>query len=184
VTAVVGRSCGSCTLCCKVLKILELNKPQGAWCQHCKPGAGCKIYTERPLECRTFECGYQTQAELGEEWKPDRSKIVLVVEPEANRITAHVDPQRPDAWMREPFHTQLRQWAAAATPHRGQVIATVGRRAFMIFPDRDTDLGLVDDDELIVTTERKTPFGVELVASKIHKDDPRAQNLVPHTPIP
>jgi hypothetical protein len=184
VTAVVGRSCGSCTLCCKVLKILELNKPQGAWCQHCKPGAGCKIYTERPLECRTFHCGYQTQAELGEEWKPDRSKIVLVVEPEANRITAHVDPQRPDAWTREPFHTQLRQWAAAAAPHRGQVIATVGRRAFMIFPDRDTDLGLVDDDELIVTTERKTPFGVELVASKIHKDDPRAQNLVPHTPIP
>ena len=39
----------------------------------------------------------------------DRSKIILVAEPGANRITARVDPQRPDAWTREPFHTQLRQ---------------------------------------------------------------------------
>jgi hypothetical protein len=64
------------------------------------------------------------------------------------------------------------------------VIATVGRHAFVILPNRNADLGFVDDDEPIVTTERKTPFGVELDASKVHKDDPRAQNLIPTTITP
>jgi hypothetical protein len=64
------------------------------------------------------------------------------------------------------------------------VIATVGRHAFMIFPNRVADIGFVEDDELIVTTERKTPFGIELDASKIRKDDPRAQSLIPRTITP
>ena len=174
---VPGRNCGDCTLCCKVLKITELNKPQGAWCWHCKPGVGCKIYPERPQECRTFHCGYLTQARLGEEWKPNHSKMIVVAE-DGNRITAHVDAQRPDAWKREPFYSQLKEWAAAAVPYGGQVEVGIGRRTYVILPDKDVDLGEVGDDELIVTEERATPTGIELNAYKIHKSDPRAQHLV------
>ena len=47
----------------------------------------------------------------------------------------------------------------------------------MVFPDREVDLGVVGEDELIVISERATPFGVELDASKICKDDPRAGAL-------
>jgi hypothetical protein len=178
---VAGRRCGDCTLCCKVLKIVELNKPQGAWCQHCKPGKGCQIYSGRPHECQRFYCGYLLQENLGEEWKPNHSKIIIVTELNGNRISAHVDPQRPDAWKREPFYNQLKQWAKAVLPSRGQVVACVGRHAYMIFPDRDVDLGLVGDDELIVTRERSTPSGTMLDAYKIHKDDPRARTLVPNS---
>jgi hypothetical protein len=175
---VLGRSCGECTLCCKVLKITALNKPQGVWCPHCKPGNGCLIYEDRPQECRSFFCGYLTQSELGDDWKPSLSKIILVAELEGNRIAAHVDPQRPDAWRREPYYTQLKRWAEAAVPHRGQVVACVGQHMYMIFPNRDVDLGVIGDDELLVTGERQTPFGVRLEAYKIHKDDPKAQQLV------
>jgi hypothetical protein len=46
---------------------------------------------------------------------------------------------------------------------------------YMILPDREVDLGIVAEDELIITGERPTPLGVKLEAFKIHKDDPRAQ---------
>ena len=144
---VPSRSCGTCTLCCKVLSITELRKPQGSWCTHCKPGRGCTIYFNRPTECKAFYCGYLTQRELDDEWKPDRSKIVLVAELDGNRIVAHVDPQRPEAWRRDPFYSQLKLWAEAAVPYRGQIAACVGRHMYMVLPDRDVDLGVVADDD-------------------------------------
>jgi hypothetical protein len=46
-----GRSCGSCSQCCKTLSINapELTKPMDRWCEFCKPGkGGCTVYSERP----------------------------------------------------------------------------------------------------------------------------------------
>jgi len=54
------RSCGTCTLCCKVLAVDELKKPHGKWCAHCKTGQGCGIYDTRPAECRDFRCTWLT----------------------------------------------------------------------------------------------------------------------------
>jgi hypothetical protein len=172
-----GRTCGACTLCCKLLEVPALKKPQGVWCHHCTPGRGCMAYSTRPRECSDFVCGYLTNPDLGEEWKPSQSRIMLTFEPESNRIAAYVDPQRPDAWKREPYYSKLKQWARAAVPHRGQVAACAGRRTYIVFPDRDVDLGEVSHEELIVITERTTPLGVQLDAVKIRKDDPRARTL-------
>ena len=30
-----GRTCGTCTLCCKAVAVEELAKPIGDWCPHC-----------------------------------------------------------------------------------------------------------------------------------------------------
>ena len=43
-----GRSCGSCSECCRLIGVEELAKPAGQWCTHCDPGHGCRIYPERP----------------------------------------------------------------------------------------------------------------------------------------
>jgi Fe-S-cluster containining protein len=162
-----------------VLEISELAKPKGVWCKHCSTRQRCDIYDTRPKECRTFYCGWLTDPKLGDEWKPSRSKIIIVPESDGNRIAAHVHPSRPDAWRKEPFYSTLKDWAIAAAPHRGQVAAVIGRRTLMILPDRDVDLGDVRDDELIVTSERRTPFGIELDAFKMKRNDSRAQKLVP-----
>ena len=82
-----------------------------------------------------------------------------------------------DAWRREPYYRQLREWAARSVRFRGQVIAAVGRRMYMIFPDRDVDLGIVGLEEFIVVDEMPTPLGVRLEARKVAKDDPRAQSV-------
>ncbi len=137
-----GRSCNDCAMCCMVMGVKELDKPKGVWCRHCTTRKACDIYDARPEECRTFYCGYLTLAELGEEWKPNRSKIVLASRKKENRITAHVDPRRPDAWRQEPYYATLKKWAKAAAPHKGQVIVSVGARAYMILPDRDVDLSV------------------------------------------
>jgi hypothetical protein len=175
--APAARSCGDCSLCCKVMAIAALDKPPGSWCRNCRPGRGCVIYGERPQECRDFACLYLISPELGEEWKPSRSKIVLVTEKDGNRIIAKVDPQQPDAWKRRPYYQQLKEWAARSVPFRGQVIAAIGQRMYMIFPDRDVDLGIVDPDDLIVVDQVRTPAGVRWEAAKISKDDPRARGL-------
>ena len=55
----LGRACGACSLCCKLLQIdePELKKPANEWCRHCRPGkGGCAIYDERPPVCRDFAC--------------------------------------------------------------------------------------------------------------------------------
>src|SRR5262245_7587478 len=75
-TPLPGRSCGGCTLCCKVLGVPALEKPRGTWCSHCERGTGCRIYETRPDACRTFLCGWLVNPRFGAEWKPERSKIV------------------------------------------------------------------------------------------------------------
>jgi hypothetical protein len=176
VTIAHGRTCGSCSLCCKVMSIAALGKPQGIWCKHCEPGKGCTIYRQRPGECRQFYCSYLTTEALGEEWRPTKSRIVLSEEAVAyggSRMAAHVDPGRPDAWKAEPYYSQLKAWAVALAPERRQVIVGILRRRIVILPNKDVDVGDVADDELVMTSERRTPHGVELDAIKIKKDDPR-----------
>ena len=49
-----GKTCGSCTLCCKVVGIAELKKPADVWCGHCNKAKGCRIYDTRPQVCRKY----------------------------------------------------------------------------------------------------------------------------------
>lgn len=161
---VPGRSCADCAMCCMVLRIVALDKPKSVWCEHCVAKKSCGIYDTRPDECRDFYCGYLTLAELGEEWKPSKSKIVLASDLNGSRVTAHVDPKRPDAWKQEPYYSTLKKWSKAAVPHGGMVMACVGARMYVIFPDRDVDLGLVGPEDRIVTNEQRTPQGIRLEA--------------------
>jgi hypothetical protein len=53
----------------------------------------------------------------------------------------------------------------------------------VILPDKDVDLGVVGNDEVIVTRERNLPIGLELAPMKIKRDDPRVGKLVPFTGV-
>jgi hypothetical protein len=47
----------------------------------------------------------------------------------------------------------------------------IGKRAIIVFPNRDVDLGLMGDDELIVTGPRQSPGGVYFEAYVINRDE-------------
>jgi hypothetical protein len=79
---VPDRSCGSCTVCCRdpVIDVPELKKPPGVTCPNCT-GKGCKIYDSRPKVCREYHCVWRMALlQLGDEWRPDRSGVVVVLE--------------------------------------------------------------------------------------------------------
>ena len=94
--------CDGCTACCKIMQVRELGKPANAWCAHCKIGAGCGIYDERPASCRTFECVWlQTQRgrkPLALELRPDASRVVIYTTNQGRDIVLNVSPDRPDSW--------------------------------------------------------------------------------------
>ena len=177
----MGRRCGTCTLCCHLLAVQEIGKPALTPCAHCTNGRGCQIYETRPRQCRLFNCHFLENPKLGEEWRPSKSHIVLVMSLDGQRISAQVDPERPGAWRRKQFYSQLKAWAQAAAtqPGRiGQVLVTVGKQTFVILPDRDVDLGTVAPDEIVVTEGHLAENGLTLNAFKIKKTDPRAAPIL------
>ena len=168
---VAGRSCGTCSLCCKVLRIEETESPAGEWCQHCDPGHGCKIHSTRPATCRDFYCMWLTRNEIGPHWVPAKSKIVLRLELDGARIAAHVDKSMPGAWLRSPYYEDLKRWAKIAAEGNNQVSVWIGMHAIVVLPERDVDLGVVREDEVVVSTKRMTPNGLELGAEKIKRSE-------------
>ena len=145
-----GRTCGSCTLCCKVIAVTAFGKLPGVWCQHCVRGKGCGIYETRPADCRTFFCEWMLEKGLGPEWKPERAKFALVMG-EGAHLTAFVDPGFPSAWRAAPYFETFKRWSlegARAAPPR-IITIRVGARVTIILPDREIDVGHVGPNESV-----------------------------------
>jgi len=76
---VPGRECGECTACCVVLLIDDddFKKPADQVCTNLIDKGGCKIYATRPSVCQDWHCAWRFMAQLGDDWRPDRSGILL-----------------------------------------------------------------------------------------------------------
>ena len=148
----------------------ELNKARGAWCIHCEPGAGCRIYANRPGACLAFLCGWLTNPRFGPEWKPDRSKIVITVNRDGNGLDFQCDPGFPEAWRKEPYYGQIRSLATTADRHDGMISVVAGRNHIIVSPEGEFPLGAVGhDDEIIREYDGKRLVRVRLVKAS----DPR-----------
>lgn len=94
--------CGSCTLCCKVLGVAELDLAPGRWCEHCVPGKGGTIYDSRPPSCRTYTCIWRMWRETGQSvedgLRPDRCHVILDSSLDGRDVYVRPDPGRPSAY--------------------------------------------------------------------------------------
>jgi hypothetical protein len=79
VELVKGRECGACSVCCHTLPIDtdEFQKLPGVACPHLCAGGGCSIYATRYSVCREYHCGWRYLDFLGEDWRPDKSGVLL-----------------------------------------------------------------------------------------------------------
>jgi hypothetical protein len=143
-----ARACGTCTLCCKVMAIEQLEKPAGEWCGHCDPGKRCRIYDNRPIECQAFNCLWLIDARLGEHWKPSIAGLVLTTSEDG--IEIRCDPDRPEAWRREPYRSDIEKLAISGEQHDVTVLVISGADMTLVTPGREFHLGAVDADERIV----------------------------------
>lgn len=109
-----GLSCGSCTLCCTVMRV-EMSPPKPAYktCRHCT-GTACGIYDRRPEACSGFQCLWLAtqqapQWALPAAMRPDRCGIAIDLNA-AGTVIAHC--ARPGSWRREPMLSWLLNLAA------------------------------------------------------------------------
>lgn len=153
------RTCGNCSLCCKVMGIHALNKPTNKWCEFCEVGRGCKIYSTRPDECRTFDCLWLRDATFPDELRPQKSKIVFTSEHGGGRLSAYVDASFPSAWQERKLYALLKRWAAIQAEKNFQVLVFIGKRAIAILPDRDVDLGDVNVEGKTIYYEKNRLTG-------------------------
>lgn len=166
VAIIPGRSCGTCTLCCKLMPVDEIGKPVGQWCKHCAPGRGCTIYENRPGECRSFHCAWLTAADVGPEWQPLKSKMVVYVDAGGQRLGIHVDPSRPMAWREEPYYSQLKEWAVRGAQAKRQVIVYIKDRVIVLLPGKEVDLGVLARGDQVVVTSSGNDWTATRVAAK------------------
>ena len=136
------------------MAIDELAKPQGTWCPHCKPGRGCSLYGAHPASCQSFQCGWLANLDMPDEVRPDRSKVVLDIDSDGNRVIARCDPGHPMAWQREPIHAQLRRWSALGWERGQMVLAMTNRRLWLIAPKEDVYVGEIDPNSPFAIAER------------------------------
>lgn len=157
-----GKDCGTCTLCCKLFPVPELDKPSGAWCRHIVQGRGCGIHATRPQVCRAFHCQWLYNPDLGPEWKPETARFVLSIYPKSNTLAVTVDPGFPRNWAQEPYLSQLRRWSGAALAQGDCVVVFKGDHATAILPDRDVALGVLREGDTVATFRRGLVYDVEV----------------------
>lgn len=92
------RTCGECTLCCKLERITELNKPRDRYCDFCLVGVGCNVYQKRPNSCRTFKCWWLSDPEVPDSLRPDKVGAYAAGDPAGGYLRVMVDGDARDGW--------------------------------------------------------------------------------------
>lgn len=95
------RACGSCSLCCTVLRVDDLAKLGGRSCMHQTVDAGCAVYPGRPKICRAYRCAWLAGA-FDDEDRPDRLGAVLDLAPRGDGIRLIIRQARPGVFDRSP----------------------------------------------------------------------------------
>jgi len=67
--------CGDCTLCCEIFPVRWLDKPANSPCTFCDKG--CLIHSEKPQECKDFNCAYAQSGSANIKYRPDKCGIVF-----------------------------------------------------------------------------------------------------------
>jgi hypothetical protein len=101
--------------------------------------------------------------------------MVMHTDPAQKRVLLRVDPARPDAWKEEPYHAQLRRWAAEWALSRSSILVLLNDDVWVVFPDHDLHFADMQPDETIVTRWLDTPFGPQLSAFRARTKQPLPQ---------
>lgn len=98
-------------MCCKMMKVEELEKRDDRWCQHCQIGSGCRIYDTRPESCRIYECVWLQSQRMDKplplELRPDKSRVIIGTMNRGEEVVLYVSQERPDAWRQPAFRPLL-----------------------------------------------------------------------------
>lgn len=135
-----GRSCGSCSLCCTVLRVDELAKPAGRDCIQQRADGGCAIHATRPTICRAYHCLW-LQGGLEEDERPDRIGAVVDLEATGVGVRLSIREARPGSFDASPA------LQAIAERHRSSMPVRITDTGDVADPDRPFRVLLADGVE-------------------------------------
>ena len=105
------------------MAIEALAKPAGHGARTAgRATAARSMPTGRPSAA--LRCLWLVNELLDRHWKPSRSRLVLTTSEDG--IEVRCDPGFPDAWRKEPFRSEIRQWALSGETHDVTVVVIVG----------------------------------------------------------
>lgn len=137
VEAAAARTCGTCSACCNVYPVPDLDKAEHVWCVHYREGVGCGQHAVRPQVCRDFFCLWITDRSLDDAWKPDVCGFVLSHSASGRALWVTCPADRPDAWRAEPYYSQIKAWSRRVHEKRGFVAVDAGGSMIVVFPEED-----------------------------------------------
>lgn len=125
-------------------------------------GRGLRHPCHEPPSCQRFQCFWTISSTLGEEWRPDRSKLVMWSDA-LGRLIVEVDPAFPNAWRLQPYYAMLKTWSDRDRPPTLEVLVRAAGRVCVIFPEADIDLGPYQPEASVdsgyrIEGGRKIPF--------------------------
>jgi hypothetical protein len=135
----MNRKCGSCTLCCKLLPVAEINKGAGQRCQY-QGHKGCAVYHRPPhfpRSCAAWSCRWLIDPETKglHDQMPD---IVQLTDNDSGEtrellvLQVWVDPARRDAWQEPHLLGYAEQ--LARDHHMGMLIRYSSAEAIAVLP--------------------------------------------------
>jgi hypothetical protein len=144
------RTCGDCTLCCKLVPVAELGKPANTRCQH-QTRKGCSIYPRRPGSCQMWSCRWLVDPSTSDLSRPDRTHYVIDLVPDSvvvsmpentfrqPLIQIWIDPRYPDA-HRDP---NLRRYLIDLNLKTDEfaMVRYGNKRSIMLVPPHRSDTG-------------------------------------------
>ncbi len=115
--AMAGRECGTCSLCCTLLRVDELTKLGGTDCVHQRPEGGCGIYERRPGVCRGYRCAW-LQGHFEAEDRPDNIGAVLDFVSQGEQPMLQVHLAHADAFEGSPRLREIAERQRVSLPVR------------------------------------------------------------------
>lgn len=143
------RRCGSCSLCCTLLRVDELAKPAGIPCEKLREGGGCGIHPSRPGICRSYRCAW-LEGRFDESDRPDLLGALVDFLPRGGGLELVIVEARPGAFEGSP------RLQAIADAHRETLTVRVSDTLAVDDPDRPYRLLLADGEEHRVRGEQVT----------------------------
>jgi hypothetical protein len=148
----IGRQCGSCSLCCRLLDVPETGKHPTQWCPRCRPGrGGCSIHSERPSICRTYGCGWLINPAFDDAWFPQKCGIavdstLLENQPDVTVMRFHVDPRTPNRRREAPHYDLIKLIALRGlrgdSGLRWMTVICVGQQPWLlVLPHKEVEYG-------------------------------------------
>jgi hypothetical protein len=88
--------------------------------------------------------------------------MVLFADGHPDFLGVQVDPGSPTVWRREPYYSQLKE-LAQRVDEKVRVVVYIKKRAIVILPDREVDMGVLDPGDRIYVSRKAGRFDAHRV---------------------